>query len=240
MTSDVKVKSFQFHPAEASSDGFEALLNAKLTESDIHSAEIITIMEDNVRGMMSYTVFYRPVEHIYYNAYLGSTGATTRTDGTANMNVDGSATPQEFYIDPEVDHDLHFSWLELVICDGTIQNSKFGALTALTNGIDLQIKQNGNSYVSLIDKAKTVSEIILETAMAYPFAQNDSNVNRLNDGGLTDSYFVCQIPIRDFIEGNSGLIFDAGTTDRIRVMVNDDLTGLTEFKVKVFGSRNPV
>lgn len=241
MVSDIKCQVFQFHPAQATTPvELESLLNAALSDNEIHSSQIVSITKDDIRGITNYTVFYRPTEHLYYNAYLGSGGETTRTDATANMNVDGSSTPQEFYIHAQTDHDLHLTWVAICIVDGDIDNDKFGDISPLSTGWDLQIRQNGGSYVSIVDKAKTVTDIMFETSMAYPFGEKDDNMNRLDSLAGGDEKFLCQFALKDMMAESGSLSMDANTTDRIRAVVNDDLTGLTEFKVKVFGFRDPV
>ena len=241
MASNIKCQVFQFHPAQATdSVELEASLNTRLADNEILASNVVGITKQLVRGMVNYTVFYRPVQHLYYNAYLGSAGATTRNSATANMNVNGSVTPVEFYLNAESDRNLHLTWAAICIVDGSIDNDKFGGLSALGTGWDLQIRQNGGSYVSVVDKTKTVSDIMTETSMAYPFLEKDSNINRIDSLAGGDKKFFCQVALKDFMSEADSLLFKAATTDRIRAVVNDDLTGLTEFKVKLFGSRNPV
>lgn len=159
----------------------------------------------------------------YYNALLGSAGANS---GSTDMVVDGSVTPQNFYIDGEDDFDIRITSLIVTIVDGSINLSKFGALAALTIGWDLCIKEGG-STTCIIDKAKTNGEIAIQSTEAPNIYNNFSGAN---DG------FVQIIPVHNEVLG--GIRIGRGTQDRIESTVNDDLAGLVSFDVRAVGYKH--
>ena len=78
----------------------------------------------------------------YYSALLGSTGADS---GTTNQNVNGSVNPQIFYIESDNDYDIHVMGISVLLADGSVSLSKFGALAALATGWDLGIRESGET-----------------------------------------------------------------------------------------------
>ena len=77
------------------------------------------------------------------------------------MNVDGSGTPQTFKLQSEVEYDILIKAIMILTVDGSITANKFGAVLALTNGVDMIFRESGDdSY--LIEKAKTTGDMILQ------------------------------------------------------------------------------
>lgn len=165
----------------------------------------------------------KPSRIRYFNSLLGSTGADS---GATDMVVDGSLTPQEFYIAGADDYDIKIMSLIVTIVDGTINLSKFGALPALTVGWDLSIMEAGTDTF-IINKAKTNGEIAIQSTEAPNIYNNFSGAN---DG------FVQIIPIHNDVPG--GIRIGRGTQDRIQSTVNDALAGLVSFNVRAIGYKH--
>ena len=169
-----------------------------------------------------------------YQYLAGKLGATGLSSGTVNQNVDGSTTPQEFYVEAAADYDLHIMQITIIIGDGSVTHNKFGAISALTNGWDLLLTEAGVD-TGLIVKAKTGGELILQSGLGRPFGAGADSFELTAYSGALDAQVVT-IPIGQFIP--NGLRIGRGSTDRLRAIVNDDLTGLDDLSVYLYGFKN--
>ena len=167
----------------------------------------------------------------FYAGVLGSGGGDT---GTVNQNVDGSSTNQEFYVGAHEDYDIHIMQVTIVVADTAIVHSKFGNITALTNGWDL-IAEEKNEETFLVKQAKTGGQLIAQSAFKAAYGADATSFELTNWTGTEDAQ-TCVFPIGDFIPG--GFRIGRGTTDRLLAVVRDDLQGLTEFTVRAIGYKH--
>jgi hypothetical protein len=166
----------------------------------------------------------------YLTGVLGSTGIDS---GTLNMNVDGSVTDQIFYVSSHPDYDIFIQSIILVIADSAVAHSNYGNVSALTNGVDLIFQESGEETF-LLKEAKTGGQVLVQSGLNVPFGDG-ATVNELtNWTGTTDAQ-VIQWPVATFVP--NGLRLGRGNKDRIEFQVHDDLTGLTEHTLRVFGYR---
>lgn len=163
----------------------------------------------------------------YYNALLGSTGADS---GTTNMNVDGSGTVQEFYIESHNDYDLRIMKLVVFIGDTAVTHGSFGNVAALGNGWDLKINEAGvGTYI--FNSASTGGDVIIQSATDLSWGNTASAFELTNYSGTNDATVV----VVDMSMVPGGVRIGRGIRDRITSVVNDDLTGLVDFTVRVIG-----
>lgn len=167
----------------------------------------------------------------FYTAKLGSTGAN---GGVVNLNVNGSVTPQEFYVSSHPDCDLYIGEITILIADTAVTHNNFGAIAALTNGVDIIITESGEATY-LIQAAKTGGQLIAQSGFHYGYGNGAESWELVNWTGISDAQTIV-IPMNEYIPG--GLRIGRGTLDRLSVWVRDDLTGLTEFTVKIIGHRH--
>lgn len=165
----------------------------------------------------------------YYNKSLSQNGAGVTIDMIGN----GSVTPLQFWMDSEELSDIVICQMVIVLADTTVATNKFGALAELTVGWDLKVTQNGtDTYI--IEKAKTGGEILVQSGMNSPFG-NGGDVNEIVSFVGIEDALIMTIPMDRYIPG--GLRLTHGTTDRITAVVNDNHTGLTQFRVRCIGYR---
>ena len=157
----------------------------------------------------------------YFNNLLGSTGAG---GGTTSQNVDGS-TPQEFFIGSNSSFDIRIEKVVILIVGNSITLSKFGAISALTNGIDLKVRESGEETF-IYQAAKTNGEIIVQTGAVNNIYANFSS---------TDNGIVIEV---NLMERQGGLRIGRGTQDRLRAIVNDDLQTVKDFTIRAIGHRH--
>ena len=172
-----------------------------------------------------------PNRYRFYSALLGSTGAGS---GVTNMNVNGAVTSQTFYISAHNDYDLHIMAVVIIIADSAIVHSAFGNVGALGVGWDLKVREAGQETF-LIEKAKTGGQVIAQAGFHNSYGADASSFELTNWTGITDAQTI-YLPIGTYVPG--GIRIGRGTLDRISSVVNDDLTGLTEFYTRVIGYRH--
>ena len=143
-----------------------------------------------------------------------------------NTNVDGSVTPVEFelFSDDTSTYDIFLQRIILIMSDGTQSPSKYGALPALTNGVDLYIEQGGEKTY-LLEKAKTGGNLLIQSGLPTPFGASTS-VNVLPKWDSNNDALVVTMDLHNLLP--DGVRLGRGVKDRIVFVVNDDLTGLTE------------
>jgi hypothetical protein len=166
----------------------------------------------------------------YFTGYLSSSGVVdNRTN--AQMQVDGSSTAQKFYVGADPIADIHIMAAIILIGDTAVNHQTFGNVTQLTNGWDLIVTQGGRETL-VVEKAQTGGQVIVQAGSYWPFGNGVTSNELLNWTGTTDAQLI-NFPFSEVIPG--GLTLVRGTEDRLTSIVNDDLTGLTEFTVRVLG-----
>lgn len=169
-----------------------------------------------------------------YNALVGSSGAVESGITNANMNVNGSSTSAEFFIGAEELVDIKIMRIVITIADSAVVHNAFGNVTALTTGFDLQVFERGVS-TNLLSKAKTGGEVIVQSGLYAAYGNGATSWELTNWTGNTDAQ-TCVIDVSSLVPG--GIRIARGTEDKIFATVNDDLTGLTEFTVRIMGHRH--
>lgn len=141
------------------------------------------------------------------------------SDGTVAMNIDGSGGAVNFdYIVPAgtIYKQFLFSRINLVIVDGGIRWGRFGGLaTALTNGLLIQALDDNN----VIQQHFTTDVHPIQTNEDFGGLAGVDNVIRLAAGDDA-------MPVR-FSIFKSGNLMTLLPNWRVRVVVQDDLTGIS-------------
>lgn len=158
-------------------------------------------------------------------AYTTSGGCSERS---IDLNVNGSVTPIEFTVSPA---DLAFNtkWditrMLITINDATaMDDGKFGGVNALTNGIVIRVE---NSYTKNIFNAKTNGDL---ASHMYDVQYIDATLGPGGQYALRGR--------RSFSgQDKNGVVIrlNANTDDAFKVVVQDDLTGLTKFHIIIQG-----
>lgn len=162
-----------------------------------------------------------PNRHRYYSAKLANP-----TYGT-NMVQDGSVTPIEFTINSNLDYDIHIMRFEVLISDGTLSMSKFGALAALTNGLEVYVQEEGD-ITYIMQDATTNGEIITQSGgVEYLLLTNYLS---------NSDAFIIIYNIGNYIE--QGLRIGRASENKIVCRVRDNVAGIDDLFIRVFGYKN--
>lgn len=149
------------------------------------------------------------------------------------LNVDGSVTPQYFYVtsDNTSMYDLYIEEITIILAGTNITNAKYGNLSALTNGTDIYLEQ-GTDKEYIIQAAKTNGQITLQSGATNIFG-NTTNTNVLSNYSSNTDAYVVSLKLTDYIPG--GLRLGAGTPDRIVIKINDNLSTMADHYIQFLG-----
>ena len=154
--------------------------------------------------------------------------------GSNDMLVDGSSTPQEFYISAKTDKDIWIKTISVRIGDASAVLNKFGNLTALTNGLDWTFTTVSLGDVTIQDEIKTNLDFIRLGFLTAGIGDGSSAFRADVSGGSADTY----LPIIDLAQTFGfpwGLRLAKGSTDRLSFVINDNVSTMDDFDIKAFG-----
>jgi hypothetical protein len=165
-------------------------------------------------------------------------GRFSNSAGATNMNVDGSVTNQDFYLSAINDRDIYVNSISIRIADtGSLALNKFGALTALTNGVEWEWSSQDVGIITLHDGIKTNLEFIRTGHKTSSIGTgNDAYLADVSGGGTESAY----LPIIDISEQFGkpwGIRLRKGTNDKMTFRIRDSLTGLTNFDAIAYGTQ---
>jgi hypothetical protein len=170
-----------------------------------------------------------------FRQYFTDNGSIT---GSNDMIVDGSTNSVDFYIKSVPDYEIYINSISLEIGDSGSPNlNGFGALSALTNGIEWVFFSQNNADYQLHDGIKTNKEFIRLSNGRGAFGDGtNAFLADVSGGASTKSY----LPIIDISENFGmpwGLRLRKGTTDKLIFRVRDALAGLDIFNAIAYGIR---
>lgn len=139
--------------------------------------------------------------------------------GSSDMTVDGSSTPVEFQNGPGTGKKWFVFSISVVIEDNSINFSKFGGIPALTNGVDLKVKEAGGSEETIANFKRNGDVHIFAPNVRIESAASDI------------------LSIHSNIFENSGTTFQLKNANNefVKLVVNDDLTALEIFNFLIRG-----
>ena len=160
---------------------------------------------------------------------------TLDNDGTTtDMRVNGSTTPQEFYIQAEPDFDIYITTVSFVIADVNATLDKFGNITALSNGCRFYYEDN-NGVINIGTNLVSNFEFVRLCQGNPPFGSAADAFKANNVVGGSEGY----IPVFDFrtFGFKWGLKLAAGSLNKLLLEVNDNITGIDAFNAVAYGFR---
>ena len=177
---------------------------------------------------------------VIYRQFLTLNGDTV----TSDMRVNGATTSQTFYIQAEPDVDIYITNLSILLADTNTNNSfnTFGDLTALTNGCRIYYEDQ-NGQINIGTSIQTNFDFIRLCLGTPAFGGRASaggaifNPFFLPDAvGTTADAIIPVLNLATIFGLTYGIRLGAGTTNRLALEVNDDLSGgLDAFNVIVYG-----
>lgn len=168
----------------------------------------------------------------FFSQLVSSAGDGT---GTTNMNVNGLSTSQTFSVNSHKDYDIRVMRTMIYIVDTAVTHAKFGSISSLSNGVDISVFED-NTETFLVQAAKDFTDMIQQTFAERPFGATATSFELTDVNTSNNDGWILPMDIGALVPG--GLRIGRGTKDRFQVEVNDDLTGLVTFTVRVAGYRH--
>jgi|GEM_PF-6895264 len=175
------------------------------------------------------------VDALPFRQYFTDTGVS---GGTSDMNVNGSTNFVDYYISAQSKYDVYIKYITVEIGDGgSPALNKFGALTALSNGVSFYWDTQTEPLYELHEGIKTNKEFIrIASDTAGIGTGVDAFLADVSGGGTEKSY----LPNMDCAEIYGlpwGLRLRKGTNDKLIFRVQDNLSGLSTFNAIATGTR---
>jgi hypothetical protein len=156
-------------------------------------------------------------------------------NGSNNMVVNGSVTPVEFSINAIQQRDIYIKSLTVQISDPGARLDRFGAITALTNGIKFFYKSNETGDIVISEAIQTNLDFFRDATGGKGFGSGASSwLADIQGGAGEDTYFPeIDFTIRFGLQW--GLRLRKQTEDKLVFMVQDNLAGVSVFNIKAYG-----
>jgi hypothetical protein len=154
------------------------------------------------------------------------------------MAVNGSSTTVEYWIPAADDADLYIKTISVQISDtGTVDLSKFGAESALANGVEFcHVSQDTGATIIHQGIDTNLEFIRLGLATAGHGDGTTAFQADVSGGGGTATYLPV-IDLEQTFGYRFGLRLRKGTEDKLVFKVQDNLSGLATFNAIGYGIR---
>lgn len=152
--------------------------------------------------------------------------------GSNDMVAVGSlTTPVDYTIDADSNFDYFIKTLSVKVADAGAKFNLFGALGALSNGIEFKWKNQSTGELIIHDGIKDNLEW-------FRLSNNGVETSSIIDlsGGGADAVLV-HIDLAVLFGNPWGVRLVKGRTDQLIFSVRDDLTGITEFNIIAYGTK---
>lgn len=161
----------------------------------------------------------------------------TDASGNSDMRVAGSlADPIDFTVDAETDKDVYIKTITILIADATASLSQFGAITALTNGVQFIWQTKDQGELVIVPELKSNFNFI-ELAGGNPaFGDGVSAFRASNVVGASDAYFQ-RVDITQMFGLQWGLKLRKNTGDKLIFRVRDNTSAVDAFEIVAYGAK---
>lgn len=162
------------------------------------------------KGRLKSTLYSPEGEAVAFNSLPSNPASVNNAfvlDGTeASLLVDGSSTPVVYSYDADSTYDISIQLVMFIMTANTIVfgENKFGVITGLTNGLKVEITSNSNTGQIINMQSNECFTI---------FSGNNYQKITSSKDMLTAAFIV-----------GGSFILKAGTSDKVAVTVQDDLT----------------
>ncbi len=194
----------------------------------------------NGEGEIAVTIHQHPpddeeVVALPFRQYFTDNGVST---GSNIMKVDGSVNSVDFYISANPNYDIYIKYITVEIGDnGSPALNKFGALSALSNGVAFVWDTTIEKDYELHEGIKTNKEFIRIASDTGAIGTGTEAYLADVSGGGTEKSYLPSMDMKEIYGLPWGLRLRKGTLDKLIFRVQDNLTGLTTFNAIATGTR---
>lgn len=149
------------------------------------------------------------------------------------MLVDGSVTPVDFFVEAPQDQDLYVTRISFIVVDQNMSLNNFGNIPALTNGVRLfYIDELGE--VDIADALQTNFDIV-RLCSGLPSFGDGTTAFIANNVDFISEGIIPILDLKDTFGFRWGLEFRNGSTQKLILRIQDDITGIDAMNVIVYG-----
>ena len=166
---------------------------------------------------------------IPFRQFLTDDGLST---GSNDMQVDGSTTNVEFWVPAATDADRYITQLSFLIADAGATMTKFGNITALTNGCNLFFDR-ATGTITIHDTLKSNLDFV-RLCLGQPAFGTAADSFRIKNAISTSEGYVPVLDLTKLVPP-FGVKLDIRTNQRFVFKVRDDTRGVDAFDAIAYG-----
>ena len=150
------------------------------------------------------------------------------------MLVNGSVSSHDFYIQAGQDGDRYVHTLAFTIADAGATLKKFGAIAELTNGCDL-FYEDSRIGTATVGAALKSNFDFVQLCNFEPFFGSGDDAFRAKNVVSTSEAYIPILDIEDVFGINHGIWLPQGSTRKLTLRINDNVSTIDRFDVRAFG-----
>jgi len=188
----------------------------------------LKVLDEGEIGVVIHT--HPPVKEsrtgLPFRQYFTDDGTSS---GDNDMRVNGATTNVDYYISASSEYEYFIKFISIKLADATAKLNEFGALTALTNGLEFIWESQSLGSLTIHDGIKDNLEF-------FRLSEMEPLIIDLSGGGA-DAVIV-QWDLAKIFGNPWGVKLGVGSLDRLIFRVNDNLgTGIDEFNIIGHGTK---
>ena len=153
--------------------------------------------------------------------------------GSESFLLNGSVTSQDMFIKAQ-DIDIYINTLSFIIADAGATLRNFGALAALTNGLEFYFFNQENGLYTIESGLKSNLDFIRLANFEPAFGTGAEAFQGKDVIGASEGYFGI-IDLEDVFGLPWGIRLRANSTDRIGFIIKDNISTIDLMNIKAFG-----
>jgi len=165
-----------------------------------------------------------------FRQFMTDDGTVT---GSEDMLVDGSVTPVDFFVEAPQDQDLYVTRISFIVVDQNMTLNQFGNIGALTNGLRLfYIDELGEVDIA---SSLTTNFDFIRLCSGLPSFGDGTTAFIANNVDFISEGIIPILDLKDTFGFRWGLEFRNGSTQKLVLRIQDDITGIDAMDVIVYG-----
>ncbi len=149
------------------------------------------------------------------------------------MLVDGSVTPVDFFVESPQAADLYVTRVSFIVVDQNMTLNQFGNIAALTNGVRLFYTDEFGE-VDIAESLQTNFDFIRLCSGLPGVGDGTSAFIAFNVSGNSEG-IIPVLDLKDTFGFRWGLEFRNGSTQKLILRIQDNITGIDAMDVIVYG-----
>jgi hypothetical protein len=159
-----------------------------------------------------------------------------QSNGSRDMNVNGSLNSVDFSIDANADGQISIKSMFISIVDAGASLSEFGNLPALTNGVEFIWQSQDFGEIVIANELKSNFDFVAFGGGNPAFGSASSSFIASNVIGQEEAVIVF-IDFQKLFGFEYGIPLRKGTKDKLIFRINDDTSGVTSFTAIGYGNK---